>query len=92
MDHTQFCKQVLSRVKLSSIILPIKYLKITKEEWEHIKYIVKVKQEEELAFIQNIKDKLWGKRRARREHMTEQQIEEDKWEFIRVYNQIYQEA
>jgi hypothetical protein len=92
MDHIQFCKQMLSRIKLSSLIMPTRYLKITEEEWNHIKYLAQCKMEREMNGLAELKEQLWGKRLARTEGMEDGALDEEHKEFYQMYRKIYSDA
>ena len=89
MDHEKFCKQFLSRIKVSSLLLPLRFLRITDQEWSHIKFLVKQRQEKELNALDEIKKQLWGKRTLRQEKMTELQQKDDQHDFMNTYEEIY---
>lgn len=54
MDHSKFCKQLLSRIKLSSLVLPIRFLNISEDEWNHIKFLAKKKMEESVENVAEV--------------------------------------
>jgi len=50
----------MSKIKPGSMLLPIKYLRITDQEWQHIRYLLQKKREDETEQLEEIKKRLWG--------------------------------
>ena len=62
VSRKEFTKHIVNKLEPGSTLLPYKYLNITPEEWQQISIIKDEQRMEQLKKLQEIKDKLWGKR------------------------------
>ena len=76
MDQTLFLNGLTSKFKPGTLLLSYKYMKLTEQEWEHIRYLLQKKKEEQEEQLNEIKAKLWGNQQkiSGKKKLTEEEL------------------